>query len=732
MRSKTGGLKRVLSVILSIAMISGFILVQVPSAQVSAEVIVVVASSNSSDVYKSQANFVCVDGTLPQPLKDQIAGGNKRFRFAPGSYNIEGLNLQIAGNTIFEGISEIKQPVDFKQMLYPNPSTMAVFETKTALASKFAANSNQIGIISTRLNSSSVTISNIALSGYTVFKINALKNSTISNVLVHNYRGTYPNGNWCNMGYSGATASFWIYGQCSNVSITNCQIQCSSHHGLGFQTGGANFVSVVAKDISIKGVRALYCGNGMLAGDTPAEIEDSKESVPETEGRGYLDWSVAFDLCENMSIENVTVEDCYALEGWKCGFYTEPEDTGGNIKNLVFKRCRSDRAGQRNVIPGSNPKSTFSRETENSNYFTQGGYYEDCVSVDAEKCGWLAFGLRTTANKPGGVGRLQLVRCGDMGSPIGFVSESLKNIMYEGRDVVSDGFWSINATKAALWLYGTDTLKFTNNLILTNSNQSVPPVKIGYMERQQFLESRWSMNLNSVIKYKQLRKDITNSTVTGSVYNLPLAVKTAEIVSGSKINGFSDVNDPNNGISIIRKTGTIKVENYVNDNWGRENYKVTFNSNGGTAVASKNAYAERTITAPTTPKRTGFTFLGWYSKLLGGEKVVFPLQVNSSLTLYAHWRVITPSAPYIRSIKRIASKSINLKWNSAKNARGYEIYRSLVKTGKYKLVATTKLLSYTNSKLTPGKTYYYKIRCYNLNGTVKVFSKMSAVKYARA
>ncbi|MFA6308565.1 MAG: InlB B-repeat-containing protein [Clostridia bacterium] len=729
MRLKTEGLKRVLSVVVSIVMISGFILVQTPSTQASAEVIVIVASSNSSDVYKSQANFVCVDGILPQQLKDQIAGGNKRFRFAPGSYNIEGLNLQIAGNTVFEGISEIKQPVDFKQMLYPNSSTMAVFETGGSTDSTMEADSSKIGFISTRLNATAVNISNIALNGYTVLKLNGLKNSTISNILIHNYSGTYPNGHWCNMGYSGATASFWLYGTSENVTVQNCQIQCSSHHGFAIHTGTSNSW---AKNINIKGVRALYCGNGQLKGDTEADKLEAEKRVPESNGRGYYDWSVAFDLCENQSVENVTVEDCYALEGWKCGFYTEPEDSGGHIVNLKVYRCRSDRAGQRNIIPGSNPKSTFSMETENSNFFTQGGYYEDCISVDAEKCGWLCWGLRTTANAVD-TSRLKLVRCGDMGSPISLVAESLREPDYETHDIISDGFWSLNATRAALWLYGTDGLKFTNNKILAKSNQSESPVKIGYMERIQFTESRSAANTSAVnIKYKKLRRNIPNSSVTGGVYNLSNSVNTAEIVTGSQFNGCTNVSDTNSKISVIRKTGIINTATYVNDNWGRANYKVTFNSNGGTAVASKNAYAERTITAPTTPKRTGFTFLGWYSKLLGGEKAIFPLQVKSNFTLYAHWKVITPAAPYIKTIKRIASKSINLKWNSVKNARGYEIYRSLTKTGAYKLIAATKLLSYTNSKLTPRKTYYYKMRCYNLNGTAKVFSKMSAVRYARA
>jgi len=42
------------------------------------------------------------------------------------------------------------------------------------------------------------------------------------------------------------------------------------------------------------------------------------------------------------------------------------------------------------------------------------------------------------------------------------------------------------------------------------------------------------------------------------------------------------------------------------------------------------------------------------------------------------------------------------------------------------LIKTTTSTSYTNTKLTAGKTYYYKVRAYHLEGKTKVYGSFSA------
>lgn len=81
----------------------------------------------------------------------------------------------------------------------------------------------------------------------------------------------------------------------------------------------------------------------------------------------------------------------------------------------------------------------------------------------------------------------------------------------------------------------------------------------------------------------------------------------------------------------------------------------------------------------------------------------------------------------VKSVK-VASKSYNslkITWKKVKGAKGYQVYRATSKNGRYKKVKTTKSTTYTNSKLTTGKKYYYKIRAYKGRKKGKFSAKKS-------
>ncbi len=63
-------------------------------------------------------------------------------------------------------------------------------------------------------------------------------------------------------------------------------------------------------------------------------------------------------------------------------------------------------------------------------------------------------------------------------------------------------------------------------------------------------------------------------------------------------------------------------------------YTVTFNSNGGSAVASQTVESGKTATQPANPTRSGYTFNGWYN---GSTKFNFSTSITSNLTLTANW-----------------------------------------------------------------------------------------------
>lgn len=75
-----------------------------------------------------------------------------------------------------------------------------------------------------------------------------------------------------------------------------------------------------------------------------------------------------------------------------------------------------------------------------------------------------------------------------------------------------------------------------------------------------------------------------------------------------------------------------------------------------------------------------------------------------------------------------SATSVKLKWKKNKAAKKFTIYRSTKKNKGFKAVKTVKksTLTYTDKKLTCGKTYYYKVKA--INGKKSKTSKVKKVK----
>ena len=73
-----------------------------------------------------------------------------------------------------------------------------------------------------------------------------------------------------------------------------------------------------------------------------------------------------------------------------------------------------------------------------------------------------------------------------------------------------------------------------------------------------------------------------------------------------------------------------------------QEYMITFDSKGGSAVQSIKASAGAAITAPTKPTKDGFVFAGWYESTDGGTTLSdtafsFSYMPARVFTLYAKW-----------------------------------------------------------------------------------------------
>lgn len=86
------------------------------------------------------------------------------------------------------------------------------------------------------------------------------------------------------------------------------------------------------------------------------------------------------------------------------------------------------------------------------------------------------------------------------------------------------------------------------------------------------------------------------------------------------------------------------------------------------------------------------------------------------------------------SVKAAAPDKIKLTWDKISGASGYEIQRYNPSTGKYVKIKTIKkgsTVSYTNSGLTSGLTYKYKMRSYKTVKGKKIYSYYCPAKSAK-
>ena len=91
--------------------------------------------------------------------------------------------------------------------------------------------------------------------------------------------------------------------------------------------------------------------------------------------------------------------------------------------------------------------------------------------------------------------------------------------------------------------------------------------------------------------------------------------------------------------SYYSDSGYVNSEKfYVNE---LETYTVTFDSDGGSAVAAQTVEDGKTATKPADPTKEGYTFKGWY---LGSTAYDFSKPVTGNITLTAKWeKVVAPT-----------------------------------------------------------------------------------------
>jgi uncharacterized repeat protein (TIGR02543 family) len=84
----------------------------------------------------------------------------------------------------------------------------------------------------------------------------------------------------------------------------------------------------------------------------------------------------------------------------------------------------------------------------------------------------------------------------------------------------------------------------------------------------------------------------------------------------------------------------IEANTQIYAQWEIVKYLITFNSQGGDAVANQNVAFGEMVIKPTDPKRAGYTFLGWFTASDCQIKYNFAASVNVGFSIYACWNAV--------------------------------------------------------------------------------------------
>lgn len=103
-------------------------------------------------------------------------------------------------------------------------------------------------------------------------------------------------------------------------------------------------------------------------------------------------------------------------------------------------------------------------------------------------------------------------------------------------------------------------------------------------------------------------------------------------------------------IGIIYIPSCIYAEGENTEEIEKEQFNVTFDSNGGTSVNAQKVEKDKTVARPSNPTREGYTFREWQ---LNNTTYNFNTKVESDITLIAVWDIIkvAPTSSYLETLK---------------------------------------------------------------------------------
>jgi uncharacterized repeat protein (TIGR02543 family) len=129
---------------------------------------------------------------------------------------------------------------------------------------------------------------------------------------------------------------------------------------------------------------------------------------------------------------------------------------------------------------------------------------------------------------------------------------------------------------------------------------------------------------------KITNKRLRNENLTKTLFAILLAtVMMVSLLPATFATDTTNIGTTDNSDKVVTKAKAATI-------------KVTWNGNGGKIGTKKTTFTSikkgaKIKKLPTTPKRVGYAFKGWYTKKSGGTKVTTKTKPKKKITYYAQW-----------------------------------------------------------------------------------------------
>lgn len=246
-----------------------------------------------------------------------------------------------------------------------------------------------------------------------------------------------------------------------------------------------------------------------------------------------------------------------------------------------------------------------------------------------------------------------------------------------------------------------------NNGVTFNTNS----VKLDLGKNYKLTTTIHPAGSTATVTYSSSDKSVATVTKAGKIKSKGLGTATIKAVSsngGMVAYCTVTVVQPVTGIALNNVTSKIQVGKTAN-------LVATLSPANATDKTIKWSSSNKSVVKVTKA-----------GKIKGIAAGTATIQAKSHNGLVAKCTVTVNPAKVVLTAKSKNYNSVKISWTKTSNITGYWVYKKNSK-GKYKKIATVdgSKSSYTDKKLTTGKTYSYKVKAYRQVGNTKYKAKNS-------